>query len=243
MGLPMARLLSRQFAVTAHDQRAGIEEPGLTVVDSLPELVSRLPDRRIIWLMIPAAGVGEVLQQLLPLLADGDVVIDGGNSEFGDSVLHGRQLADHGIHYVGVGCSGGVKGAADGPPMTVGCSGAALDLVRPLLDALGGHYTCYDSPGFGHLAKGIHNAIEYGMMQSTATSRPSSPHWPATFSSAVARCSRGGRACAWPCRGEGRSVVSSVRCRPLWWKAVHCCRPLPSTCFSVTRESTARGAS
>ena len=168
MGLPMARLLSKEFEVIAYDQCDAIDDPDLTIVDSLLELVSRLQVTKGIWLMGPAGAVSQVLEQLAPLLGEGDAVIDGGNSDVEDSIRHRHRLEALAIHHVEVGCSGGIKGAQRGPPMTVSGSSAALERVRPVLEALGGHYTCYDRPGYGHLAKGIHNAIEYGMMQSIA---------------------------------------------------------------------------
>ena len=112
--------------------------------------------------------MGLPLCELLPLLSAGDILIDGGNSEFEEAKRSHQRCQQVGVEFVSIGCSGGLEGAQQGPPMTISCSPETLQAIQPLLHSLGGRYSHFDNIGFGHLAKGIHNAIEYGMMQSIA---------------------------------------------------------------------------
>jgi 6-phosphogluconate dehydrogenase len=112
--------------------------------------------------------MGFPLCELLPLLSAGDILIDGGNSEFEETKRSHQRCQQVGVEFVSIGCSGGLIGAQQGPPMTISCSPETLQAIQPLLVSLGGRFCHFASVGFGHLAKGIHNAIEYGMMQSIA---------------------------------------------------------------------------
>ena len=175
MGLPMCRLISKQCNVVAFDNMPEFYQHdaklALNVVSSLQILIKELTrsqQPRIIWIMVPATNVSDLISELIPRLSIGDIIIDGGNSTFSDSQKQEQKLSNAGIHFVTIGCSGGIKSAANGPPMTVSCNQTVLEIIKPFLAALGDNYTHYEGNAFGHLAKGIHNAIEYGMMESIA---------------------------------------------------------------------------
>jgi 6-phosphogluconate dehydrogenase len=140
---------------------------------SLAELVGKLDTPRVIWLMIPqGAPVDDTLQQLHPLLAPGDLVVDGGNSYYRDSLRRSALMSAWGFHYVDVGTSGGIWGLAEGYSMMVGGDPADVERIRPILETLApapdkgwGHM---GPIGAGHFVKMVHNGIEYGMMQAYA---------------------------------------------------------------------------
>jgi 6-phosphogluconate dehydrogenase len=174
IGSGMARrLLAGDYRVVAHDRAASMLETlktaGATCVASLNELVRALQQPRVIWLMLPA---GETIDNVIDELLDrgvghGDVVVDGGNSDFRDTIHRGARLAQHRVSYVDAGSSGGIHGAEAGYSLTVGGARDVYERIRPVLETLsgpGGH--AYVGPsGSGHFAKMVHNAIEYGMMQ------------------------------------------------------------------------------
>ncbi|MDH5177677.1 MAG: decarboxylating 6-phosphogluconate dehydrogenase [Gammaproteobacteria bacterium] len=179
MGGNMARRLARAgHAVLAWDRspeaRAGAaQEPGVQDPGTLEQLVARLPAPRIVWLMLPAgAPTQETLARLVPLLATGDVVIDGGNAMYKDSQRHATELAAHGIHFVDAGVSGGVWGLENGYGLMVGGDASAVRVIEPVLRSLApapdrGWVHCGPA-GSGHFTKMVHNGIEYGMMQAYA---------------------------------------------------------------------------
>jgi 6-phosphogluconate dehydrogenase len=179
MGGNMARRLARAgHAVLAWDRsleaRAGAaQEPGVQDAGTLEQLVARLPAPRIVWLMLPAgAPTQETLARLVPLLATGDVVIDGGNAMYKDSQRHATELAAHGIHFVDAGVSGGVWGLENGYGLMVGGDANAVRVIEPVLRSLApapdrGWVHCGPA-GSGHFTKMVHNGIEYGMMQAYA---------------------------------------------------------------------------
>jgi 6-phosphogluconate dehydrogenase len=179
MGGNMARRLARAgHAVLAWDRsleaRAGAaQEPGVQDAGTLEQLVARLPAPRIVWLMLPAgAPTQETLARLVPLLATGDVVIDGGNAMYKDSQRHATELAAHGIHFVDAGVSGGVWGLENGYGLMVGGDASAVRVIEPVLRSLApapdrGWVHCGPA-GSGHFTKMVHNGIEYGMMQAYA---------------------------------------------------------------------------
>ncbi len=138
----------------------------------LPQLVAALERPRRVMLMVQAgAAVDAVLEQLLPLLAPGDVVIDGGNSFVDDTVRRSVRTAELGLHYLGVGVSGGEEGARFGPSIMPGGPREAYETVRPLFEAIAaqvdGEPCCawMGEDGAGHFVKMVHNGIEYGDMQ------------------------------------------------------------------------------
>lgn len=147
------------------------QETGLIAVNSLEALVEKLEAPRVVWLMLPA---GEVTEQHVELLADllhaGDILVDGANSYYKDSIRRGQQLSHTGLQYIDAGVSGGVWGLANGYAMMLGGEQEAIDHIKPLVKALApekGWVHC-GPHGSGHFVKMIHNGIEYGMMQAYA---------------------------------------------------------------------------
>jgi 6-phosphogluconate dehydrogenase len=149
------------YARTAPDRTA----------DSLVELATRLEQPRVVWLMIPAGDPTEkAFQNLLPLLEDGDVLVDGGNSNFRDSMRRGVEAKEKGVCFLDAGVSGGIWGLAEGYCIMVGGEERAHATLEPALDTLapnGGHAHVGPS-GAGHFVKMVHNGIEYGLMQAYA---------------------------------------------------------------------------
>ncbi|MFN2556469.1 MAG: NADP-dependent phosphogluconate dehydrogenase, partial [Nitriliruptorales bacterium] len=140
-------------------------------VDSLPALVAGLPQRRAVWLMVPAgAPTDSVIAELATLLDRGDVVVDGGNSNFRDSLRHATQLAEHGVDFVDAGVSGGVWGLEEGYCIMAGGSGGDIAYLQPVFDALvtEGGFAHVGAVGAGHFTKMVHNGVEYGLMQAYA---------------------------------------------------------------------------
>jgi 6-phosphogluconate dehydrogenase len=160
-----------------------LRKEGLVPAGSLAELVSRLQPPRAVWIMIPAAAVDGVIEELAPRLAAGDTVIDGGNSHFIDDVRRARALGVHGMHYLDVGVSGGVFGLEKGYCLMIGGDPAPAARLTPLFAALApgsaaahpptgataplGYLHCGPS-GAGHFVKMVHNGIEYGLMAAYA---------------------------------------------------------------------------
>lgn len=178
MGANMARrLLAGGHRVVGFDPnadaRASAQDSGIETVESLDTLVSSLPPARAIWMMVPAGEItGSTVNTLQLLLQRGDMVIDGGNSFYKDSLQRAQQLAQDGIEYVDAGTSGGVWGLDEGYSLMVGGSKAALQRLTPTLETLApatdrgwGHV---GPVGSGHFTKMIHNGIEYGLMQAYA---------------------------------------------------------------------------
>jgi 6-phosphogluconate dehydrogenase len=156
--------------------------------DSLAELVSKLEKPRVLWLMVPAASVDATLDQLVPLLAAGDMVIDGGNSYYHDDIRRSRELEPAGIHYLDCGTSGGVAGLERGYCLMIGGPDDAVAQLDPIFKALApgvaaaprtpgrtgdpdtaeqGYLHCGPA-GAGHFVKMVHNGIEYGLMAAYA---------------------------------------------------------------------------
>ncbi len=178
MGANMTeRLLAGGHDVVAFDLRPeAVEEAvakGAAGAASAEEVVAQLPAPRVVWIMVPAGPpVDATIAAFAPLLASGDVIVDGGNSRYTDTLRRGTELDAHGIAYVDAGTSGGVWGLAEGYSLMVGGSEPAVATVRPALETLApapdrgwGHV---GPPGAGHFVKMIHNGIEYGLMQAYA---------------------------------------------------------------------------
>ncbi len=153
------------------EKAAAFSSEGLEGTADLKEFVSKLPDKKIIWLMVPAGEAADkMLEQLIPLLNKGDIIIDGGNSHYRDSVRRSETLTSHDLHYVDAGISGGPSGARSGACMMVGAEEQIYSYLEPLFKELcveGGCLHVGDN-GAGHYVKMVHNGIEYGMMQSIA---------------------------------------------------------------------------
>ena len=178
MGANMAeRLVRGGHTVRGYDPgeaaRQQAEARGIVPHANLQNAVAALPTPRVVWLMVPAGQVvDDTIAQLRPLLAAGDTVIDGGNSNYKDTQRRGAQLAEAGIHYIDCGTSGGVWGLAEGYSLMIGGDADAVARLQPVFATLAptpqtgwGHA---GPSGAGHFAKMIHNGIEYGMMQAYA---------------------------------------------------------------------------
>ncbi len=145
----------------------------IAVAGSLQALVAALPSPRAIWLMVPAGDtVDATLSVLSPMLSAGDVVIDGGNSHYPDSMRRAAMLAEDGIHFVDCGTSGGIWGLTEGYCLMVGGDAEAVARLEPVFATLapetGMGWARVGPSGAGHFTKMVHNGIEYGMMQAYA---------------------------------------------------------------------------
>ena len=179
MGANMARRLARGGVKVAAFNRSFdvtarlAQETGLKACATIPELLGELDKPRVVWLMLPAGeATKQVLEQLAPLLAQGDVVVDGANAFYKDSVKRGTVLEQLGIHFVDAGVSGGVWGLENGYALMVGGKDEAVARVERFLKVLApapdrGWLHC-GPVGSGHFVKMVHNGIEYGMMQALA---------------------------------------------------------------------------
>lgn len=147
-----------------------VKSEKLKSAESIQDLVNQLEKPRIVWSMLPAGDTTEeMLEQVEKYVEEGDVVADGGNSKFSDTQKNYDHFKSKGIRFLGIGVSGGIIAAVDGYPMMVGGSNEAYERVKPILDSLakpnGGH-EYFGEGGSGHFVKMVHNAIEYGYMQS-----------------------------------------------------------------------------
>ncbi len=178
MGAYMAeRLLKGGHKVVGYDRDAqavkGIVAQGNSGAISLDELVSKLKTPKIVWLMVPAGKpVDDTIETLIAKLKNGDIVIDGGNSYYKDSIRRANKLSEHGINMVDAGVSGGIWGLKEGYSMMVGGDKKTVDYLKPIFETLApgtdkgwGHV---GPNGAGHFVKMVHNGIEYGLMQAYA---------------------------------------------------------------------------
>ena len=139
--------------------------------DSPASMVSKLASPKIVWIMVPAGKpVDDTIALLLPGLSKGDVIIDGGNSNFHDTMRRGADLKEKGIEFVDSGTSGGIWGLANGYCLMIGASGQAFKLCEPIFKTLAPEngYAHMGPTGSGHYVKMIHNGVEYGMLQAYA---------------------------------------------------------------------------
>lgn len=178
MGLNMAtRLVKDGHIVVGYARREETvnraKEKGIEGAYSLKELVQKLSVPRIIWLMIPAGDpIDKTIQDISPELEEGDVIVDGGNSNYKDSIRRAALLKENKIHYVDVGTSGGIWGLTEGYSMMVGGEKDVVERLNPIFETLApskdkgwGHV---GTNGAGHFVKMVHNGIEYGLMQAYA---------------------------------------------------------------------------
>ncbi|GAB2965682.1 decarboxylating 6-phosphogluconate dehydrogenase [Hymenobacter coalescens] len=148
--------------------RPDLESERIQVVSSLPELARRLERPRKVFLYIPAgAAVDGLISGLLGVLDPGDVIVDGGNSYWGDSIRRARRVQQHGLHYLDCGTSGGPAGARNGACYMVGGPAEAVALLREFFvaTAVPGGFLHTGPAGTGHYVKLVHNGIEFGMLQ------------------------------------------------------------------------------
>lgn len=178
MGLNMAtRLVKGGHKVVGYARREETvnqaKEKGIDGAYSLKELVQKLSVPRILWLMIPAGDpIDKTIQDISPELEEGDVIVDGGNSNYKDSIRRAALLKENKIHYVDVGTSGGIWGLTEGYSMMVGGEKDVVEQLNPIFETLApakdkgwGHV---GTNGAGHFVKMVHNGIEYGLMQAYA---------------------------------------------------------------------------
>lgn len=186
------RLLAAGHDCVVYDTRAEVigqlHQAGATASTSIEDLVCKLKPPRIVWIMLPAAMVGQMVSTLDALLSHGDILIDGGNSHFRDDRRRAQQFAPKGIHYIDVGTSGGIWGQDVGFCLMIGGEQNTVNYLEPIFTALApgigaaprtpgrvktpgsaerGYLHCGPS-GAGHFVKMIHNGIEYGLMQAYA---------------------------------------------------------------------------
>ncbi len=177
MGYNLAlNLRNHGHAVLAFDRDAALvakigSETGIQAATSLEALCGNLAGRRVVWLMVPSGQIVEdVIDALVPLLSPGDIIIDGGNSKFHDSVRRHKSLKARGIEFLDCGTSGGTSGALEGACTMIGGEKAVYEHCKPVFDdiSLPGGTLYVGGPGAGHFTKMVHNGIEYGMMQAIA---------------------------------------------------------------------------
>jgi 6-phosphogluconate dehydrogenase len=193
MGANLVRRLMRDghhcvaYDVSADAVKA-LAADGATGATSLADFVGKLSQPRAIWLMVPAGIVQQSLEELKPLLAEGDIIIDGGNSYYRDDIVRAKELKDSGFHYVDCGTSGGVWGLDRGYCLMIGGEDQVVQHLDPifktiapgegsaeptpgrsLADSTAPHGYLHCGPnGAGHFVKMVHNGIEYGMMAAIA---------------------------------------------------------------------------
>ncbi|MCP2163182.1 NADP-dependent phosphogluconate dehydrogenase [Goodfellowiella coeruleoviolacea] len=175
MGGPMAR----RIADAGHDVIGADSSPtaverartaGTTATGSLAELVAALAPPRVVWVMVPPPVTATVLDELARLLDEGDLVVDGGNSDWRQAAGRAARLAESGVRFLDVGVSGGQWGWRHGYGLTVGGAAEDAERVWPVLVALAAPdaVALVGPTGSGHFVKAVHNAVEYGLMQAYA---------------------------------------------------------------------------
>jgi len=174
-GNMVQRLLQGGHDVVVYDRSADAVKPhvamGASAAKDLADLSARLKAPRVVWIMVPAgAPVESTIDQLLPALARGDIIIDGGNSNFKDSVRRAAKVKERGLEFIDAGTSGGIWGLTVGYCLMIGASPEAFRRCEPIFKTLAPPegYAHVGPPGAGHYVKMIHNGIEYGLLQAYA---------------------------------------------------------------------------
>jgi 6-phosphogluconate dehydrogenase len=163
-------LLDHNHSVVAYDLNpTAVQEMnrlGAKATSNLSELVSSLETPRVLWIMVPHTVVDSVLSEVKPLLEEGDIIIEAGNSHYKESIRRYEELKEDGIRYMDAGTSGGMEGARNGACYMIGGDQEAWDVVEPLFrdTSVENGYLYAGKIGSGHFLKMIHNGIEYGMM-------------------------------------------------------------------------------
>jgi len=171
MGINLGQnLLDQRHDVVAFDVNSNaveqMKEYGASGVSSLQELVQSLETPRVVWLMVPHTVVDSVISEVKPLLAEGDIVIEAGNSHYKESIRRYNELKENKIRFMDVGTSGGMEGARNGACYMIGGDREAWEIVEPIFrdTAVETGYLYAGEAGSGHFLKMVHNGIEYGMM-------------------------------------------------------------------------------
>ncbi|MFE4120805.1 phosphogluconate dehydrogenase (NAD(+)-dependent, decarboxylating) [Priestia sp. YIM B13486] len=171
MGINLGQnLLDQRHDVVAFDVNSNaveqMKEYGASGVSSLQELVQSLETPRVLWLMVPHTVVDSVIGEVKPLLAEGDIVIEAGNSHYKESIRRYNELKENKIRFMDVGTSGGMEGARNGACYMIGGDREAWEIVEPIFrdTAVENGYLYAGEAGSGHFLKMVHNGIEYGMM-------------------------------------------------------------------------------
>ncbi len=172
MGANMTeRLVRGGHRVISYDRSAEaiqrVVDIGGVGAHSLADFVKQLTPPRVIWMMVPSgAPVDQTIEQLLPSLSKGDILIDGGNSNYKDSIRRAEKVSAHGMHFVDAGTSGGIWGLENGYCMMVGGEKEIVERLAPIFTTLApaNGYLHVGPNGAGHFVKMIHNGIEYGML-------------------------------------------------------------------------------
>lgn len=178
MGANMAqRLIKGGHKVVGYARNAATvaeaEKTGVVGANSIADLITRLPSPKVVWVMVPSGAITEeVILSVAALLSKGDILVDGGNSNYKDSVRRASMLAERGLRFMDVGTSGGIWGLTEGYSLMIGGEKDAVQALHPVFETLApaanegwGHV---GPAGAGHFTKMIHNGIEYGMMQAFA---------------------------------------------------------------------------
>lgn len=173
MGLNIAcNLKAHAYDVVGYDVStqavSAANQAGIPVVNSIEEMVESFKDKRVIWSMLPAGEITEgVLETLMKTLTKGDIVIEGGNSNFKDSVRRANAFKELGIYYFDCGTSGGISGALGGACTMIGGDAEVFKEIEPIFKDISveNGYLYTGKSGSGHFLKMVHNGIEYGMMQ------------------------------------------------------------------------------
>jgi 6-phosphogluconate dehydrogenase len=175
MGYNMTlRLLEGGHEVVASDRNTEVARElagkGAIFASSLADAVSKLQAPRVVWIMVPAQVTGSVVSEAAGLLSKGDVLIDGGNTNWKESRAHAEALSQNGIHFCDAGTSGGIWGLKNGYCLMVGGEPEAVKRCEAIFKTLAppGGYMHAGPPGAGHYVKMVHNGIEYGLMEAYA---------------------------------------------------------------------------
>lgn len=169
-------LMDNHHEVVAYDvNKEAVEKlsnEGATGAFTVEELVNELPlSPKVVWIMVPAGEVTEnVITELKELLSEGDIIIDGGNSNYKESVRRAQDLQEKGIYFFDVGTSGGMEGARNGACTMIGGDAEVFRTIEPIFNdiCVENGFMYAGKSGSGHFLKMVHNGVEYGMMQSIA---------------------------------------------------------------------------
>lgn len=166
-------LLSKNIRIVVYnrstDPTIELGKKGAITAFSIKEFISKLQEgKKIIWLMVPSYSVDSIINELKIYLTKGDIIIDGGNSYYKDSMKRNRELKEIGVSFMDVGTNNGVEGALHGSCLTIGGEEKVYESLRYLFSSMSvkDGYIYTGQPGSGHYVKMVHNIIEYGMMQS-----------------------------------------------------------------------------